>query len=113
MTDNRHSSGGHFVASSLAFLFSAVTAFCLLIAAAVAWLAAVLGSLLYAVLIVGGFFALVAVLIYLLAIHRPLQRIREQAETVYEVARRFQAGYDWVMDKVRLVRELLDLHSGK
>ena len=112
MTGHRRSSGGHLVAAGFAFLLSAVTAFFLLIAATVAWLAALLGSLLYAVLIVGGFFAVVATLIYLLAIHRPLQRIREQAETVYEVARLFQSGYDWVMGKVRIVRELFDLHPG-
>lgn len=59
----------------------------MLLAALVVWLSELVGSFIAAALILGGFFAVVAALIYLVSIREAVERIRARAETVYEVAR--------------------------
>lgn len=53
------------------------------------------GSFIVSALILGGLFTLLAFVIYLLAIRDAVDHIRSQAETVYEVARAAQTGYEW------------------
>ena len=105
-------SGGRFIASLLFFGTTAAIAILLLLAALVVWLSSVTGSFIASALILGCFFALLALVIYLLAIRDAVDHIRSQAETVYEVARAAQTGYEWLAGKVSLfLRRREELHS--
>lgn len=109
--DNRQPARGNFVAALIWFTITSAIAILLLLTAVVVWLSEVTGSFIASALIVGGFFAVLAVVIYLLSIRDAVDRIREEIETVYEVAHMAKTGYEWVMDKVRLFLTLRDLHS--
>ena len=61
--------------------------------------AAIAIILFIAALITGGFFAVIAAVVYLLAVRSALNYIRDRIETVYEVASRIKEGYDWLSDK--------------
>ena len=63
--------------------------------------------------ILGGLFALLAFVIYLLAIRDAVDHIRSQAETVYEVARAAQTGYEWLTEKVTLFLRLREEFRSK
>ena len=60
---------------------------------------ALTGSVAVAALITGGFFAVIAAVVYLLAVRSALNYVRDRIETVYEVASRIKEGYDWLSDK--------------
>ena len=94
--DNRKTSGGSFVAALVFFVMTASIAIFLLLTALVVWLSEVTGSFILSSLIVGGFFAVLAAVIYLLAIREGVERIRDQVETVYDVARAAKEGYEWL-----------------
>ena len=79
-------SGGRFIAALLFFATTAGIAILLLLTALVIWLSSVTGSFIASALIAGGFFAVLALLVYLFAIRDAVEQIRRQAETVYEVA---------------------------
>ena len=106
--ENRKPSGGRFIASLLFFGTTAAIAILLLLMALVVWLSSVTGSFIASALILGGFFAILALVVYLLAIHDAVEQIRSQAETVYEVARAAQTGYEWLAGKVSLFLKLRD-----
>lgn len=98
MKDNRKPSG-NIVASMLFFGVTAAIAIILFIEAFVMWLASLTGSIAIASLITGGFFAVLAVVIYLLAVRTALEHVRDRVETIYEVASKVKEGYDWLSDK--------------
>ena len=106
-------SGGRFIASLLFFAMTAAIAVLLLLTALVVWLSSVTGSFIVSALILGGLFALLAFVIYLLAIRDAVDHIRSQAETVYEVARAAQTGYEWLTEKVTLFLRLREEFSSK
>ena len=83
----------------------------LLRTALVVWLAEVTGSFSLSSLIVGGFFAVLAAVIYLLAIREGVERIRDQVETVYDVARAAKEGYEWLTDKFLLFMKLREMRK--
>ncbi len=99
----------------VAFLIFGTTvaiAILLLLAALVVWLSEITGSFIASTLILGGFFAVLAALIYLLAIRESVERIRARAETVYEVARIARTGYEWIASKAAILFQLHDaLHK--
>ena len=95
-------SGGRFIAALLFFATTAGIAILLLLTALVIWLSSVTGSFIASALIAGGFFAVLALLVYLFAIRDAVEQIRRQAETVYEVAHAAQTGYEWLAGKVSL-----------
>ena len=101
-------SGGRFIASLLFFAMTAAIAVLLLV-----WLSSVTGSFIVSALILGGLFALLAFVIYLLAIRDAVDHIRSQAETVYEVARAAQTGYEWLTEKVTLFLRLREEFRSK
>ena len=103
--DNRKTSGGSFVAALVFFVMTASIAIFLLLTALVVWLSEVTGSFILSSLIVGGFFAVLAAVIYLLAIREGVERIRDQVETVYDVARAAKEGYEWLDRQVFTVYE--------
>ena len=68
------------------FAITAFAAAAMLIIALVVWLAETLESATVATLIVGGFFSFVAWLIYVLAVRRSIDYIRDRLDTIYDVA---------------------------
>ena len=96
--DNRKTSGGSFVAALVFFVMTASIAIFLLLTALVVWLSEVTGSFILSSLIVGGFFAVLAAVIYLLA-------IREG------VARAAKEGYEWLTDKFLLFMKLREMRK--
>ena len=110
-TDNRKTSGGSFVAALVFFVMTASIAIFLLLTALVEWLSVVTGSCSLSSLIVGGFFAVLAAVIYLLAIREGVERIRDQVETVYDVARAAKEGYEWLTDKFLLLMKLREMRK--
>ena len=107
------SSGGRFAVALLLFSISLLIAVLLLLTALLVWLTQAVGSLIAAALIVGGFFALLAAVVYLTAIRETLDRLRAKAETVYEVARAARSGYEWLLGKVARVLSLRGESSGE
>ena len=99
-------SGGRFIAALLFIATTAGIAILLLLTALVIWLSSVTGSFIASALIAGGFFAVLALLVYLTAIRDAVEQIRRQAETVYEVAHAAQTGYEWLAGKVSLFLKL-------
>lgn len=81
------------LAPLLYFAMTAVMAIILLVAALVMWLSELIGSAKWATLIVGGGFAFVAWLIYVLAVKRCIDYIRDRLDTVYDVAYSIRNGY--------------------
>ena len=110
-TDNRKTSGGSFVAALVFFVMTASIAIFLLLTALVVWLSEVTGSFIVSSLIVAGFFAVLAAVIYLLSIRDGVERIRDQVETVYDVAHAAKEGYQWISEKFLLLMKLRDLHN--
>lgn len=88
--------GGRLVTALFIF---AVSLFCTIltaVAALVLWLAARIGSLVTAAIVVSLFFAVLATVSYLLSIREAIGRFREELETVYEMADHFRSGYRWL-----------------
>ena len=104
-------SGGRFIAALLFFATTAGIAILLLLTALVIWLSSVTGSFIASALIAGGFFAVLAAVIYLLAIREGVERIRDQVETVYDVARAAKEGYEWLTDKFLLLMKLREMRK--
>ena len=88
---------GNIVTSLIFFGVTAAIAIILFIDAFVMWLASLTGSVAVAALITGGFFAVIAAVVYLLAVRSALNYVRDRIET--EVASRIKEGYDWLSDK--------------
>lgn len=90
---------GNIVASLVFFGVTAAIAIILFIDAFVMWLASLTGSVAVAALITGGFFAILAAVVYLLSVRSAVKYVRDRIDTVYEVASRVKEGYDWLSDK--------------
>lgn len=91
--------GGRLVTALFIF---AVSLFCTIltgVGALVLWLASRIGSLITAALVVALFFAVLALVSYLLSIRETIARFREELETVYEMAAHFRKGYQWLRRK--------------
>lgn len=97
---NRPKPRSRFVAATVYFALTASIAIVLLVTAAVVWLSELTGSFIISALIMGVFFAILATTIYQLAVKEGMERMRNQIDTIYEVARAVQTGYEWIMDKV-------------
>ena len=91
--------GGHLIAPLVFFVFASIIAMCLFIGAFVMWLASLIGSIAVAALITAGFFAVLALVIYFLSVRTAVAQLRDRLDTVYDVAMRVRAGYNWLSDK--------------
>ncbi len=100
---------GRFVVMFLLFGTMVGIAILLLLTALVVWFSELTGSFIVATLILGGFFALLAAGIYLLSIREAVERIRAQAQTVYEVARMARSGYEWISRKAAFLVEIYQI----
>ena len=72
----------------------------LLTPAAVSWLADMIGSTAAAAAIMGGFFALVAFIVYAVGVRQSIEYLRRRIETVYEVAETVRKGYRYASNVV-------------
>ena len=91
--------GGRLITAILIFT---VSLFCTLltgVAALILWLAARIGSLVTAAVVVCLFFAVLAIVSYLLSIRDAIARFRNELDTVYEVANRIRRGYRWIQQQ--------------
>lgn len=111
--DSKLPSAGRLITSLLFFALSATIALLLLLAAALDALTDLLGSFILSASIMAVLFAVVSWAIYRFAIRNAVEQIRTQAMTVYEVARLAKAGYDWVVDKIRLFRLLHHIYRNR
>lgn len=93
----RSSTEGHFGVGLILFSLSALMSILLLVSAFTVWLSELTGSLFVAMLLVGGFFLAVALLVYLLSLRYAIRRINDRLETIYDVAESAKRGYEWVM----------------
>lgn len=78
---------------SLVFLSSAL----------VVWVADVVGSLLFATIIVGVIYLVVAIVVYFMSLHATIERISRRLDTVYEVSATIEAAYRQVVLFVKKV----------
>ena len=78
---------------SLVFLSSAL----------VVWVADVVGSLLFATIIVGVIYLVVAIVVYFMSLHTTIERISRRLDTVYEVSATIEAAYRQVVLFVKKV----------
>lgn len=83
----------------------------LLLTALVVWLSEVTGSFILSSLIVGGFFAVLAAVIYLLAIREGRGAHPRPGRNVYDVARAAKEGYEWLTDKFLLFMKLREMRK--
>lgn len=97
MKENRKP-GGSIVVPLLSFIFATILATLLIIYAFVMWLAELTGSVAVAGLITGGFFIVLATVIYFLSVRRALEDILDRLDTVYEVASRIKEAYAWLSE---------------
>lgn len=104
--NQENASHGNFVIALILFVLVAAAGVVLLITALVEWLSVLTGSMIAATLIVSGVCFLIALAIYLSALHKPLARMQDQVETVYDVARTAREGYEWITEKIRMLRLL-------
>ncbi len=111
--ETQRPSRGHLIAPFLFFGITAAIAILMLLLAAFIWLSALTGSFVVSALILGVFFAVISIVVYLSAIRDAMKRIRMQAATVYEVARLVLSGYEWIVEKVSLFMRLRDILRGK
>lgn len=85
--------GGHFVGALICFVLSSLMALLLLVATFTVWLSEMMNSLFWAMLLVGGFFLSVAVVVYYLAIRQAFQQVGARLDTIYDVAHTVQWAY--------------------
>lgn len=84
----------------VSFSLTAVIAVGMLLTALLLWLAEIVGSVALACIMVGGLFALVALIIYFASVRRTFARFREHLDTVYEVSRLAKSGYEWILHRI-------------
>ncbi len=82
------------------FVLALLPAIGLLIAAIAIWFSDVLGSAILSCLVVGGFFLLTAVILYLVSLRGAVKRMQERLETIYETSRVIRSGFDWINEKI-------------
>ena len=76
---------------------AAILAALLLVWAFVAWLAEIFGSFKTPCLLVGGFMAVVAVIVYKVALKSYFVQIGEELRVIYSVSRIIRGWIDWVL----------------
>lgn len=107
--DREKSSQGNFAVALIFFILIAATCVVLLITTLVIWLSALTGSMIAATLIVSGICLALALAIYLLALRGPFERIKNQIDTIYEVARLAHQGYEWISERVSMLLKLREI----
>lgn len=87
----------HLITPIVVFGITALIAVVMLLWALVIWLAQLTGSMIWATLILGGVFALIALIVYLVSVRPAVQyNIAEMAQIV-------RSGYNWITDKLNSI----------
>lgn len=110
MASDNKNSRAPILAPILLFGVTAMIAVLLLLTALVVWLAYLMGSFVASLLVTGGFFTLLALTTYFLGVRTAINHIRDQIDTVYQVAHAAKLGYEWVAGRFEW---LLNLIRGK
>ena len=66
-------------------------------------LAQLTGSMIWATLILGGVFALIALIVYLVSVRPAVQYISDQLDNIAEMAQIVRSGYNWITDKLNSI----------
>lgn len=82
------------------FLLTILPAIGLLIAALTIWLSYLFNSAIWACVVVGAGFLLIAIIVYLVSLRGAVKRVQERMETIYETSRAVQSGFEWVNEKI-------------
>ena len=99
----------HLITPIVVFGITALIAVVMLLWALVIWLAQLTGSMIWATLILGGVFALIALIVYLVSVRPAVQYISDQLDNIAEMAQivRIKSEGDGV---ARIERPLLLLY---
>ena len=90
----------HLITPIVVFGITALIAVVMLLWALVIWLAQLTGSMIWATLILGGVFALIALIVYLVSVRPAVQYISDQLDNIAEMAQIVRSGYNWITDKL-------------
>ena len=112
-SNNENESRLHVVSAFVVFGISIGIAVIMLLAALVVWLAKVLGAAELALIMVGAFFGLLALTLYMTVMRSVVAQVRDRVDTIYEVSRRTKEIYEWLLDKLRLAEMLLSVMNKK
>lgn len=112
-SNNENESRLHVVSAFVVFGISIGIAVIMLLAALVVWLARVLGAAELALIMVGAFFGLLALTLYMTVMRSVVAQVRDRVDTIYEVSRRTKEIYEWLLDKLRLAEVLLSVMNKK
>lgn len=93
-------SNDHIIGSVTIFATLALIASTMLLIAVLLWLAQAIGSLIGALVIIGGISALISLLLYIFSVRPALQRMRQEMAVIYEVAMVMNRGYSWVVQQI-------------
>ncbi len=88
-----HRSG--FAALSIVLL-AALAAALLLVVALVVWLGDLMGGILYPCLIVGGFLALIAIIVYNVSLRHAIRAFHEEILAISEIAKIIRTVLSWL-----------------
>ena len=91
----------HLITPIVVFGITALIAVVMLLWALVIWL--VTGSMIWATLILGGVFALIALIVYLVSVRPAVQYISDQLDNIAEMAQIVRSGYNWITDKLNSI----------
>ncbi len=109
VSKRKNESRQHVVSAFVIFGFSLFIAVIMMLVALVVWLSRVLGAAEWALLAVGGLFAMVALALYLFVIRHVVKQMRDGVNVIYNVARRTNDIYEWVMSKMNLLKAVVIL----
>lgn len=112
-SNNENESRLHVVSAFVVFGISIGIAVIMLLAALVVWLARLLGATELALIMVGAFFGLLALTLYMTVMRSVVAQVRDRVDTIYEVSRRTKEIYEWLLDKLRLAEMLLSVMNKK
>lgn len=93
----------HLITPIVVFGITALIAVVMLLWALVIWLAQLTGSMIWATLILGGVFALIALIVYLVSVRPAVQYISDQLDNIAEMAQIVRSGYNWITDKLNSI----------
>ena len=86
-----------YFAALIIVALAAPAAALLFVVALVVWLAELMGSLIYPCLVVGLFFALLAMVVYKVSLRDTMQELHERIGVIYDVTKVIREGVEWGM----------------
>lgn len=92
-----NTASSHLGSGLILFTLTAVISLILLVGGLTMMLAKMMGSLIGAMLVMGGFFAIISFLVYYFSLHDAFRQLRQHLDTVYHVAQAAQWGYEMVV----------------